>query len=68
MLYSIIIAVYKLLWLYDVVGMSQYVLNCISVKLIIGYDSMWTTEYADLHLTDGDPIIDELFLQAINFR
>lgn len=68
MLYCIIIAVYILLWLPDMIGMGQYGLNCIRVKLIIGYDSMWTTEYADLHLTDGDPIIDELFLQAIKFR
>lgn len=68
MLYCIIIAVYILLWLPDMIDMRNHVFDRIRVKLIIGYDSMWTTEYANLHLTDGDPIIDELFLQAINFR
>ena len=68
MLYSIIIAVYILLWLPDMIDMRNHVFDRIRVKLIIGYDSMWTTEYANLHLTDGDPIIDELFLQAIKFR
>ena len=67
MLYCIIIAVYILLWLPDMIDMRNHVFDRIRVKLIIGYDSMWTTEYANLHLTDGDPIIDELFLQAINF-
>ena len=66
MLYCIIIAVYILLWLPDMIDMRNHVFDRIRVKLIIGYDSMWTTEYANLYLTDGDPIIDELFLQAIN--